>query len=237
MTAGEKAIRYSTIGAVSVIALVAAFVSYRHALQVVTEHGESGTLAKAYPLTIDGLIFAASMVLLDAARRGDPAHWLARGALGLGITATVAANVAAGINSGMIGAIVAAWPALALVISYELLMLVLRGSVSAPVPGDAPASAPGAAPASEVHLPETGVPEPVPADPGVPDALRDAADAFAAELAAGDVPSIRAIRAELHIGQDKARQVRAHLETLTPAGASIARLRGELRQDAALARQ
>jgi hypothetical protein len=56
-----------------------------------------------------------------------------------------------------------------------------------------------------------------------------AAELFAAGLAAGDVPSIRAIRSGLHIGQDKARQVQAYLETLTPAGRSIRRLRADLR--------
>lgn len=126
--AADQAIRWSTVAAVSVVALVAAFVSYRHALQVVRAHGESGGLALAYPLTIDGLIYAASMVLLNAARQGVRAHWLAYGALGLGIAATLAANVAAGLASGPVGALVAAWPAPALVISYELLMLVIRSA-------------------------------------------------------------------------------------------------------------
>lgn len=85
MTGPDRAIRYSTSGAVSVVALVAAFVSYRHALQVVRAHGETGALALAYPLTIDGLIYCASMVLLNAARQGVRPHWLAYGALGLGI--------------------------------------------------------------------------------------------------------------------------------------------------------
>ena len=88
MSRADRAIRYSTIAAVSLVALVAAFVSYRHALQVVRAHGESGALALAYPLTIDGLIYAASMVLLNAARQRTRAHWLAYGALGLGISAT-----------------------------------------------------------------------------------------------------------------------------------------------------
>lgn len=38
---------------------------------------------------------------------------------------------------------------------------------------------------------------------------------YAAELAAGRVPSARQIKAELHVGQDRARQLREHLETLT----------------------
>jgi hypothetical protein len=135
MTGTDRAIRWSMVGAVSVVALVAAFVSYRHALTVVRAHGESGALALAYPLTIDGQIYAASMVLLNAARQGTQAHWLAYAALGLGISATLAANVAAGLSYGSAGALVASWPAPALVISYELLMLVIRSSASpAPAP-------------------------------------------------------------------------------------------------------
>jgi hypothetical protein len=129
----DCAIRYSTIGAVSVVALVAAFVSYRHALTVVRAQGESGKLALAYPLTIDGMIYASSMVLLNAARRGADRPWLAWAALGLGIAATLAANVAAGLAYGPVGALVAAWPVPALVISYELLMLVIRSSAAASV--------------------------------------------------------------------------------------------------------
>jgi hypothetical protein len=73
----DKAIRRSTIAAVSIVVIVAAFVSYRHALAVVSDHGKGGWLARAYPATIDGLIYAASMVLLNAARRGHRAPPLA----------------------------------------------------------------------------------------------------------------------------------------------------------------
>jgi hypothetical protein len=38
-----------------------------------------------------------------------------------------------------------------------------------------------------------------------------AAQAFAVELAAGRVPSVRVIRARLHIGQPRGRRVRAYL--------------------------
>ena len=72
------------------------------------------------------------MVLLNAARQGARPHWLAYGALGLGIAATLAANVAAGLSYGPIGALVASWPAPALVISYELLMIVLRARCAPP---------------------------------------------------------------------------------------------------------
>jgi hypothetical protein len=78
------------------------------------------------PLTVDGLIYASSMVMLDSARRKVPVPPLARWLLGLGITATLAANVAHGLGHGPSGAVVAAWPAVALVGSYELLMVIIR---------------------------------------------------------------------------------------------------------------
>jgi Protein of unknown function (DUF2637) len=112
-------IRWSTIAVVAAIAGVAGWVSYEHALAVVRAHGESGAVAAAYPVTIDGLIYASSMVLLDSARRGVPVPRLARWLLAVGISATLAANVAAGLHFGPVGAVVAAWPALALVGSYE----------------------------------------------------------------------------------------------------------------------
>src|ERR1700722_9644919 len=56
---------------------------------------------------------------------------LARWLLGLGIVATLAANVAHGLGHGPIGAVVAGWPAVALVGSYELLMMVIRSSQAA----------------------------------------------------------------------------------------------------------
>jgi len=194
---GDKAIRWSTVAAVAVVALVAAFVSYRHALQVVSEHGEGWPVAQLYPLTIDGLIYAASMVLLDAARRGTRAPALAYAALVLGIGATLAANVAAGLAYGPAGAVVAAWPAPALVISYELLMLIVRGSarVPAPVPVPVPAAL------ANGHAAPEGAPE--------------AAELFAFGLSRGELPSVRAIRREMHLGQPRAQQIRDYLAVLT----------------------
>lgn len=121
-------IRWSTTIVVVVLAAVAAVVSYRHALEVVAAHGESGWVAYLVPFTIDGLIFASSMVLLDAARRGATRPKLAYFTMGLGILATLAANVMHGWENGAIGSIVAAWPAVALVLSYELLMGLVRRS-------------------------------------------------------------------------------------------------------------
>jgi hypothetical protein len=72
---------------------------------------------------------------------------------------------------------VAAWPAVALVGSYEVLMMIIRGA----------------------HTP-TAAPRPHDGASVIDPLGEQAAAAFAAELAADRVPSARAIRAALHVG-------------------------------------
>jgi hypothetical protein len=79
------------------IATVAAVMSHEHASALVRAHGESGWTGRLIPLTVDGLIYASSMVMLDSARCKTPVPALARRPLGLSITATLAANVAHGL--------------------------------------------------------------------------------------------------------------------------------------------
>ena len=79
---------------------IAAYVSYWHAYAVVRAHGESGITARLEPATIDGLVYASSMVVLYAARHRVPVPSLARWLLGLGIAATLTANMAQGWSHG-----------------------------------------------------------------------------------------------------------------------------------------
>jgi hypothetical protein len=65
-------------------AAVAAAASYEHAYDLVRAHGEAGWTARLIPLTVDGLIYASSMVMLDSARRAMPVPALARWLLGAG---------------------------------------------------------------------------------------------------------------------------------------------------------
>jgi hypothetical protein len=188
MSVADRVIKWSTAGAVLGVAAVAAVASYEHAYDLVRAHGEAGWTARLVPLTVDGLIYASSMVMLDSARRKMPVPALARWLLGLGIAATLAANVAHGIGHGPVGAAVAAWPAVALIGSYELLMMVIRNS--------------------QVQA-DDGSESKSEADP-----LRErAAELFAEQLAADRVPSIRAIRAQLHVGQPRAQRLREYLAT------------------------
>lgn len=183
MSGADRTIRWSTALAVLGVATVAAVASYEHAYDLVRMHGESGWTARLVPLMVDGLIYASCMVMLDSARCKTQVPALARWLLGVGIVATLAANVAHGLGHGLIGAAVASWPAVALVESYELLMTVIRSSQ---VPADDTSKAGGDA-----------------------DPLQEqAAELFAEQLAADRVPSVRAIRAQLHVGQPRAQRLR-----------------------------
>ena len=87
---------------------------------------------------MDGLILAASMLILDANRRGQSVPPLARWCLAAGILATIGANLAHGLGHGPIGALVSSWPALALACSFELLMTLIRigpRTSATPAPG------------------------------------------------------------------------------------------------------
>ncbi len=124
--------------------------------------------------------------------------------LGLGVAATVAANVAYGAADGLTGAAISAWPAIAFIGSAELLI----GSIRRTRPVSLSASS------GRQGLPAVSVE--VPGAVPVPDQLWvQAAGTFADDLAAGRVPSIRAIRSRMHVGQHRAQQVRDHLAVLS----------------------
>jgi Protein of unknown function (DUF2637) len=247
VSASEQAIRWSTVGAVVGLAGIAGWVSYEHAYSVVLRYGISGAESRVYPATVDGLIYAASMVLLDSARRGispKKAPLLAWVMLALGVAATIVANVAAGLPLGLVDAAVYSWPAVPLAGAYELLMILIRTETatrSAPGSGaPAPESAPGDAPGRRERAPEpeleyadrtrnTPAPEPgvrtrsAPGPAAPDDSLllfgtdHEIEMFYAADLSAGNVPSQRKIRADLHVGQDRAKEIQERLSRLVPS--------------------
>lgn len=94
------------------VALVAAAASYGHMLEVASLAGEHLWLARAFPITVDGLVLAAI-------RRGEQGrHWLA-----LGAAISIAANILAQYpdQATAAGLIISAWPPLALYGTHHLL--------------------------------------------------------------------------------------------------------------------
>ena len=108
--------------AVLAVALVAALASYDHQRALAELAGE-GWRAWLLPVSVDGLVVAASMSMLVRRRAGLAAGTLAWTSLLAGIGASLAANVAAA-DPTMVGRVVAAWPPLALLLAWELLLQV-----------------------------------------------------------------------------------------------------------------
>jgi len=133
-----------TVGAVLLVAAVAAVVSYAHMREVAVRAGE-GWRAWLLPLSVDGLVIAGSMVLLTRRRAGLPGGRLAWSALLAGVGASLAANIAAAEPTAT-ARVVAAWPALAFAVAFELLLQQRRAPslnpVDEPVGEDQPGTVP-----------------------------------------------------------------------------------------------
>jgi hypothetical protein len=113
-------VRRVTTLAVVLVASVAAVASYEHMRALAVLAGE-GWRSWLLPVSVDGLAVAASMTMLVRRRTGLPAGGLASVALLLGLGASLAANVAAA-DPTVSGRLVAAWPPVALLLAYELLL-------------------------------------------------------------------------------------------------------------------
>jgi hypothetical protein len=125
-----------TTAAVLSVALVAAIASYEH-MRALAELAGEGWRSWLLPISVDGLAVAASMTMLVRRRAGLPAGALAWVALLLGLGASLAANVAAA-EPTVQGRLVAAWPPLGLLLSYELLMQQIKARGGAGVQPSAP---------------------------------------------------------------------------------------------------
>jgi hypothetical protein len=67
----DRWIRWTTTGCVSLLALIAGLVSYLHMHLLVELHGQPGWVAALTPLSVDGMIVAASTTLLADSRAGE----------------------------------------------------------------------------------------------------------------------------------------------------------------------
>lgn len=127
--AADLVIRLVATASVLAVAAIAAYVSYWHAYALVSAASGTGLLAHLEPFTVDGLVCASSMVTLYAARHQLREPRLTRWTLAIGIAASLVANGAQGHSGGAAGrVIVASWPPLSLVLSYEQLQWIVRSA-------------------------------------------------------------------------------------------------------------
>jgi Protein of unknown function (DUF2637) len=120
-------IGWTTTGCVTLLAVIAGTVSYLHMHMLVVAHGQPGWVAALTPLSVDGMIVAASTALLADSRSGGRGGLLPWALLATGSVASLAANVAVAEPTAT-GRVIAAWPSFALIGSYELLMRQIRST-------------------------------------------------------------------------------------------------------------
>ncbi|MGH3965076.1 MAG: DUF2637 domain-containing protein [Pseudonocardiaceae bacterium] len=116
--------RHTAVASVLLVAMVAAVVSYAHMHDLAMEHGESWR-SVLIPLAVDGMLVAATLAIVDRRRHRQPAGVVPWLGLTLGIVASLAANVAAA-RPELVAQLIAAWPPVALAVSIETLVIVLR---------------------------------------------------------------------------------------------------------------
>lgn len=133
---GDKLTRYGTAAAVLVVAAIAAVISFVHIEHLAITHGQVWLASILLPLSIDGTVAAASLVMLRAARATLPTPPLARLMLALAVVATLAANIGYGLPFGLAGALLSGWPAVAFIGCAEMAIGMVRrvAKQSAPAP-------------------------------------------------------------------------------------------------------
>jgi hypothetical protein len=122
----DGSIRFLAGLSLAALAAITGIVSYLHALTVVHLTGSAGVVAYLIPFVADLMIVTASLAILDAIRHRARKPPLAMVSLVTGIGSTLAMNIDAGLHISAGGALVAALPPVAFVLSLETLMGIVR---------------------------------------------------------------------------------------------------------------
>jgi hypothetical protein len=227
------------IGILVTAASVTSFAeSYRGLFLWASHHGLSSIWAAGFPLQVDVFVAVGELALFVALAdrwpvRSRVAAW---GVTVAGLAVSVAGNVGHIAGHDLASRATAAVPPLAAAAALAVGLGVLKRVVAMSATGQSgQLDAPHPLALSNGHAAPEVHPLTVGQLAAAPEGGAEAARLFAAELADGDVPSIRRIRREMRIGQPRAQEVHAYLETLTPAGQNIRRIRDEIRQASLLA--
>lgn len=143
--------RRAKLVAVLVVAAVAAYVSYWHMHDLALKVGEGPVQAKILPLSVDGMMLAATLTVVERRRDKVPVGLWCWVGLALGLVASTAANIAAA-EPTVEGRLVAMWPPLALFVCLELLFTdkhTQRKAKTKPEP--APAAGPASKPVGKAQ--------------------------------------------------------------------------------------
>jgi len=109
----------------ALVALGAAYASYRHGREFALRFGADASTASIWPLIVDGLLTTATVELWKTGSwvRG---RWVAWGAFVFGISLSLCANIGAAPTMSLFSVTVAACPPIALLFAVELLNRALK---------------------------------------------------------------------------------------------------------------
>lgn len=126
-TARREGALWLQCASTALVALGAAYASYRHGREFAWRFGADETTATLWPLMVDGLLTVATIELWKTERgRRDGGQWKAWLAFLFGISLSLCANVAAASEPSALAIVVAACPPLALLLAVELLNRALK---------------------------------------------------------------------------------------------------------------
>ncbi|WP_146231160.1 DUF2637 domain-containing protein, partial [Micromonospora sicca] len=108
--------RLASIAGTVAVTVVAAVGSYDHMRTLALKAGQTPFLATVLPLSVDGMILVSTLALGDG-RRSRWSAWLA---FLVGVAASLAANVLVA-DPHPVARVVSAWPAVALLLTVEVL--------------------------------------------------------------------------------------------------------------------
>lgn len=123
-TAGRDRSLWVQCACTALVALGAAYASYRHGREFALRFGADETTAAIWPLIVDGLLTTATVELWKTGRGSG--RWKAWLAFAFGIVLSLCANVAAAPELSVFAVAVAACPPLALLLAVELLNHALK---------------------------------------------------------------------------------------------------------------
>jgi uncharacterized protein DUF2637 len=133
-----KLAQITKLAAIGAVAGIAAYASYTHMRGLALEHGQSPTVAALLPVSVDGMLVVATLVMREDRQSGLKVRPWAWVAFILGVAASIVANVLAAADD-ITSRVISAWPALALLLVIEVLA---TGKKAAVLPADSPAPAP-----------------------------------------------------------------------------------------------
>ncbi|MGR6316502.1 DUF2637 domain-containing protein [Micromonospora soli] len=149
--------RFASLAGAVAVTVIAAVASYDHTRTVALDAEQPPFLAALLPLSVDGLVLVGTMALGDGRR----SRWSAWAAFLVGVAASLAANVMAA-EPDAVSRAVSAWPAVALLLTVEVLARSGRALATTAAPAPAPvvtASATTSVPATAPTTTVTATPK------------------------------------------------------------------------------